>query len=496
MSRPYDLRRAGEDSMTLRPAAALPAALAGALALGLLTPLPVATGADLTAQASTHRVAGSGDPYFPSYGNRGYDVQHYTIRDSYDLRSGRLRGQTVIDAVATSGRTRVAFDLVLRPVAVKVNGAPARFRHVKGRKVVATLPSPAQAGDKLRVSVRYRGVPETTDRGKLYSPWLSGPREVAAVGEPEICAWWFACNDRPADKATYDIAVQVPRGNKVISNGVLVSRERTAKNTTWRWRMNDPMAAYLAFFVAGKFDVVNTRANGLPAVYAVSRQFDKRDRQRQMAMLKRTPGVVSWLAGQYGPYPFDALGGVVISLFSGFALENQSRPVYYPYLLGPGDFSVVVHELAHQWFGDSVSVRTWRDIWLNEGFATYSEWLYRAEHGGRSVDEQLRRAYDAHPAGASFWKVRIGDPGAKKLFSDPVYDRGAMAVAALSKRIGPATLTALLRTWVAQHRYGNADIAQFIALAEQTSGQDLTAFFRAWLYTGAKPARTAANGLA
>lgn len=190
------------------------------------------------------------------------------------------------------------------------------------------------------------------------------------------------------------------------------------------------------------------------------------------------------------------MGGVITSLFSGFALENQSRPVY-PYLGGSDDArSVVVHELAHQWFGDSVSIRSWQDIWLNEGFASYAEWLYRSEHGGPSVTAKLQTMYSAKPATRPFWRLPIGDPGAENVFAAPVYQRGAMVLAALANRIGEEDLGEVLRRWVVDHRYGNAEIAEFVALAESVSGQDLGSFFTAWLYTGAKPAATAANGLA
>lgn len=475
--------------------------LLGAVGCLLLALLPAPASAvpvparNLLASSRPGLSEGVGDPYFPHYGNRGYDVRHYDVADRFDPRSGRLAGRTKLTAVATADRKQISLDLVLTPLEVRVDGRAAGFHQVRGRKLVVRPRHPLVAGDVFRVMVRYRGVPERIVRGDL-APWISGGGEATAIGEPEICAWWFACNDHPRDKATYDISVRVPKGRKAISNGVLVSKTTRAGRTTWRWRMAQPMASYLAFFAVGRFRVERSTSAGLPVLYAVSKRFTPRAQETELRMLRRTPEIVAWLSSQFGRYPFQAMGGVITSLYTGFALENQSRPVY-PYLGdNASDRSIVVHELAHQWFGDSVSVEDWRDIWLNEGFATYAEWLYRAGHGGQSVAEQLQDAYASRPSSHQFWRLKIGDPGADRVFAIPVYDRGAMALAALANRIGPTTLATVLRDWVAKHRYGNADIAAFVALAESVSGQDLRSFFDAWLYTGAKPAATAANGLA
>jgi aminopeptidase N len=186
---------------------------------------------------------------------------------------------------------------------------------------------------------------------------------------------------------------------------------------------------------------------------------------------------------------------VTTSLAAGFALENQTRPTY-PFL-GNGRFArnIVVHELAHQWFGDHVAVDRWRDIWLNEGFASWFEWKYDEAHGGRSAAETLQARYDTYAAGDDFWDLRIGNPGRHSLFDFAVYDRGAMAVQALRQRIGGADFKRVLRTWVAERGEGNGRIGQFERLAERVSGERLDGFFDAWLFTGRKPTATKSNGL-
>jgi aminopeptidase N len=212
-----------------------------------------------------------------------------------------------------------------------------------------------------------------------------------------------------------------------------------------------------------------------------------------MRLMKRTPEVVDWLETQLGDYPFSATGGLTTGLDPGFALENQTRPTYP--LLGHAALDIVVHELAHQWFGDLVAVENWRDIWLNEGFATFMEVHYDATHGGPSASAWLNSRYDAFGEDSDFWNLAIADPGTRRLFDNPVYLRGAMTLQALRQRIGDPEFRTLLRRWVSENRYGNGSTPEFRRLAEDVSGQDLAGFFQAWLHERSKPARIAENGL-
>ena len=203
------------------------------------------------------------------------------------------------------------------------------------------------------------------------------------------------------------------------------------------------------------------------------------------------PEIIRFLSGIYGRYPFSAAGGIVDDADGlGFALENQTRPVYSKVFWDirslPTD-SVVVHELAHQWVGDSLALSAWRHIWLNEGFATYSEWLW-SEHKGRASAQDYFDLYASTAADDPFWSVVIGDPGPELLFDIAVYDRGAMTLHALRLEIGDAAFFRLLREWVRANQGGNVAIPQFIALAERIAGRQLDAFFTTWLFTGAKPA--------
>ena len=446
-----------------------------------------------------HGSDSGGDPYFPPDGNGGYDVRHYAVDVTYRPATDRLTGSTVLRAVATEALSSFDLDLVLTADRVRVDGVDAAFDQPSAHELRVTPATPLSPGDVVRVRVDYHGRPgsRTAEGMRPGSDlWFHGSGETIAMGEPQNGPWWFAADETPADKATFDVTVRVPQGVQAVGNGTL-ERQRSADGwTTRHWSLTDPVTTYLAFLAVGRFDVRTGTTDGLPHVYAVSRLLDDTERDRAFHMLRRTPAVVSWLAQHFGRYPFATTGGVVTGLRAPYALETATRPVY-PYAgSGAAATELVVHEQAHQWFGDLVSVCRWADVWLNEGFATYAEWLWAAEHGGASVATALRNRYDAHPAGDGFWSGRLDDPGPAQMWDDWVYVRGAMTLAALRNVIGDSDMTTLLHRWATEQGVsGHGTTDQLHALAEQVSGQDLDGFFTAWLGTAAKPADTAANGL-
>jgi aminopeptidase N len=438
-----------------------------------------------------------GDPYFPLDGNGGYEVEHYKIRTTYDPRTDRLKGRTTVTAVAGKELSRFHLDLALTPDSVRVGGERVRFSKPKKHELRVVPSEPIAEGATFRVRVDYHGRPASTRAAGL-SPFFHQRGEGLALGEPQIGPWWFAANETPADKATYDISLRVPKGREAVSNGELVSRATKGRWTTWRWEITDPIVTYLAFFIAGELQLERGTVDGRPYVYAVSKRLGARARKQSFALLRTTPDIVTWLESHFGDYPYVSTGGVIAGIgYLGFALENASRPVY-PYVGGPGwddNIALVVHEQAHQWFGDDVSVRRWKDLWLNEGFATYAEWLYAEEHGGRSVAETLQRGYDDRPASSRFWDLRVSDPGPDAMWDAPVYQRGGMMLAALRNRIGADELSELMFRWVEERREGHGTGAEFRALAETVSGEELDSFFTEWLDDTDRPARTADNGL-
>ncbi len=438
----------------------------------------------------TTSVTGIGDGYYPLDGGTGIDVARYRIRDAYDFESGELSGSTTLTITATQRLESFSLDFLLPVEAVDLSTGPARYSQETAHELLITPETPIADGARFKVTVTYAGTPADSEYlGE--SNWHADALEAVTVDEPHIAPWWFPANDHPSDKARMDISITVPTGNEVVSNGALVSRRPSGNGTTtFRWRAAEPMATYLAFFAAGPFNVTRgVTPEGIPWVNAVSQQGPAEARRESSEMIAKTPKYVTWLASRLGDYPFAQTGGVISSLDVGFSLETQTRPVYGSHV-PRGYAPLLVHELAHQWFGDSVSLERWQDVWLNEGFATFMQWMYDEDHGGRSAQSRLDGAYDA----GTDWRP-IGAPDPDDLFTEAVYSRGAMTLQALRSRIGDEVFWTVLRTWVADHRYGNATTAQFVALAEEVSGEDLDAFFDVWLYADERPARTSDNGL-
>jgi aminopeptidase N len=448
-----------------------------------------ARAAGAPAAAPSDPGTGIGDAYFPEDGNAGIDVRAYAVHDAF-LFTGRLSGWTGLTLRAKERLPWFDLDFLLPVSSVQVSTGPATFTRIDRHELRIRPRHPIAAGRTFRVTVRYAGRPARY-RYAGESNWVATDHEAEAVNEPHMAPWWFPADDHPLDKARMDIHITVPRDRQVVSNGRLLGVRRAGDRATYHWGGGGPMATYLAFFVAGRFEVRQGTAHHLPYYLAVSRGLGPEQRAEAMTGLRRTPEIVHWLQRQLGRYPFGSTGGVVTELDPGFSLENQTRPVY------PRGVSrlLMVHELAHQWFGDSVSVHHWADVWLNEGFATYMEQRWTEGHGGPSTSRWLHETYDSTPVGSPFWDLVVADPGAADLFDWPVYERGAMTLAALRRRIGGDTFAQLLRRWAVVHRHGHGSTDGFEALAEQVSGQDLTSFFDAWVRQPGKPAETADDGL-
>ena len=435
------------------------------------------------------------DPYFPQDGNGGYQVTHYSIDDRYHPGTDALAGRTTLTAVAgSSSLSAFHLDLRLTPDAVAVNGAPASFRKPSAHELRVVPRHVVAAGSRFTVTVRYHGTPSRLGTGTVWDGYFHEKGEVAAVGEPQIGPLWFAANETPSDKATYDVVVRVPRGQQAVSGGRLVSRKVGRTWTAWHWRVARPISTYLAYFVAGRFEIRRSTVDGRPLVYAASSRLSQSQRDRSFALMRNTPRILRWMEARFGAYPYSTAGGVMSSVNTGFALETASRP-FYSWFGGPGSVDLIVHELAHQWFGDAVALRRWKDTWLNEGFATYAEWLWEDTQGGRSVHRALTDTYDTYPEASSFWTLKVSDPGPDDIFSSPIYDRGGMMLAALRCRLGATPMRDLVRTWVDQHRGGTGTGEQFRALAISRGGPDLAAFFTTWLDDPQRPAVDQDNGM-
>jgi len=425
---------------------------------------------------------GIGDPYFPTYGNGGYDVVSYHLKVRFDPATDRLTGTATIAATATSGLSRFNLDLAgLTVESVTVNGTAAQHRRERDELVVEPAGALARGG-RFTVEVVYGGDPEpiTTTLGE--GGFLDTPDGAIALGQPESASTWFPVNDHPLDKATYDIEITVPAGLSALSNGVPGETTEADGWTTWRWSERSPMASYLTTVVIGNYRVRTDSHDGKPLVTAIAASLPRGGAAE--AALGRTGEVADFLSTKFGPYPFDAYGGIAVDEPRiRYALETQSRPVYGDGFFGRGPNTwVVAHELAHQWFGDSVSVRHWSEMWLNEGFATYAEWLWQEHDGGRSV----RQSFDAEYADTN-WAQPAANPGPKGIFGRAVYKRGALAVHALRLTVGDEAFFRILKTWTADNRDGNVTTDDFVAHAERVSGKQLRDFFHDWLSGSVAP---------
>jgi aminopeptidase N len=457
--------------------------LATAVAFALTVPLLATTTASAAPAVTT-----GGDPYFPAAGNGGYDVGHYGLGLTYDPATGRLDGTAVITLTATTDLDSFSLDLRgLQASSVVVDSKKATFTQVAatdgaGGELVVTAAQRLRAGSTHVVTVVYGGVPgQPTDQtGALYG-WVSYADGAFVANEPEGASTWYPVNDVPTDKATYDFTITVPQGLTAIANGEPVGTPVTSGGrTTFTWHAADPMASYLSTASIGNYAAsTQTGPHGLPILNYVDQDL----KPKAADGLALQPQMIQFFEGVFGTYPFSSFGAIVDDdTDAGYALENQTRPIY----AGAPDEITVAHELAHQWVGDSVTPEQWKDIWLNEGFATYAEWLWGESRGLTTVQAQFDRVMKVKPT-ASFWQVLPGDPGAADLFAAATYDRGGATLVALRTRIGAGPFATLLRTWTTQNRGGNVTTDDFIALAEQVSGQQLDDFFQTWLYTPSKP---------
>jgi aminopeptidase N len=448
-----------------------------------------------------------GDTYTSADGNGGYDVQHYdlTLRIDPADRAKALDGVAEITAKATQGMSRFDLDLAgLNVAGVNVDGAAAGHRQ-QGQELIVSPAKPLRRGATFTVVVRYSGTPTTiVDPVLGRYGWIPTRDGVFIACQPSGAHTWFPANDHPSDKATFDFHVTVPGGLTAVANGEQTegpapsggspetpqtrgpsqfAQVLSRADTTTSWRVAQPMATYLATVDVGRFDVRKGKTpGGLPILSAVDPSVATTSIDEFNA--KNAEITDEWVK-LFGPFPFGSTGGIVDNADVNFALETQNRPVY-------GGFgaqeSIVAHELAHQWFGDSVSVTRWKDIWLNEGFATYAEWIWDERSGGQTVQQQFDSRYQ-QADNREIWDVPPGNPGRGQMFGRSVYDRGGMTLHALRRKVGDATFFHILRTWAQEHKYGNATTPQFIALAERVSGKRLDDFFQAWLYDRGRPSQ-------
>ncbi len=420
---------------------------------------------------------GVGDRLYPRLGNGGYDVEHYDISLRFRPEENHISATTIVEARATEDLRSFNLDLHgLTVERVTVDGAIASFERDDSELIITPATSLA-AGASFAVAVDYAGVPSPiADPGvsfvKLgWQAWEDA--YFGAVSEPSGAMNWFPSNNHPSDKASYTMRITVPDGLTAAANGVLT--DATANQDATRafiWEMSDPMASYLTIVAVGDFVEFRDDSGPVP----IRNYFPAGLDADIVSGFDVTQEIMSWLIDLIGPYPFSEYGVVVLPGFPA-ALETQTLSVFGAEEPDP---IVIVHELVHQWFGNSVSPARWQDIWLNEGFATFFMALYLEEiedHQGMELLLSVAQA-DLPPP---------GDIEVSELFGPSVYFRGALTLNALRAEVGDDTFFNILREYYQRHAQGVASTDDFIAAAERVSGRDLGEFFDAWLYREEMP---------
>ncbi|GGJ01944.1 M1 family metallopeptidase [Streptomyces brasiliensis] len=427
------------------------------------------------------------DPYFPANGDPRYRVHRYELTLDYRPGPNRLAGTARINAIA--GRAPLTeFQLNLADFKigrVRVDERQTHYTHRGGRLRVRPA-KPVRAGAAFTVEVHWSGNPKP-----VASPWgglgweeLTDGALVASqpVGAPS----WYPCNDRPADKASYLISVTTPSAYSVVAGGRLLTRTAKASTTTWVYEQSAPTSSYLVGLAIGKYQTVllgDPGPGGVPQHGHIPAHLlpeFSRDFARQPAMMELFQEL-------FGPYPFEEYAVVVTDEELDVPVEAQGLSLFGANHVdgARGSERLVAHELAHQWFGNSVSIADWRHIWLNEGFAKYAEWLWSERSGGRSAHQLAAAAHRLLSDQPQ--DLRLADPGRKAMFDDRLYERGGLTLHAIRCALGDEAFFLMLRSWVRLHRGGSVTTPALVSHVSRFADEPADALFEAWVYGGPLP---------
>lgn len=426
------------------------------------------------------------DPYLPTAGNFGYRVSRYELELEYKVAINRLAGTATVTTVTLAELQTFSLDLssALSVAKVTVNGKRPKHFRTDRDKLHITLAERLPAGAAMTVAVRYSGTPrpKRTPWGEVGFEELTEGALVA--GQPNGASSWFPCDDHPSAKASFRIQIATESAYLTLANGKLLSRRARAGMTTWTYEQSEPTSTYLITLQVGPYTRRRMAKNGVE-IFSVlpdrlRREFDH-DFGRQPQMMKL-------FVKLFGPYPLaDGYTVVVTDDDLEIPLEAQGISIFGANHCDGrrGSERLVAHELAHQWFGNSVTAQRWRHIWLHEGFACYAEWLWSDHCGERSADDWARHYH--RRLVDSPQDLVLADPGPQDMFDDRVYKRGALALHTLRRRIGDDSFFALLREWTSRYRHASVVTDDFIALAAQYTEDSLRPLWAAWLYSAEVP---------
>ena len=428
--------------------------------------------------------SGVGDSLYPGFGNGGYDVENYTLDlNVTDVETSSLNGTTTITAEATQALSRFNLDFIGFTIdGITVNDKPAEFSR-DGQELTVTPAEPLTANDAFTVEVEYNGTPKPITSVAIPVPtgWVNFDGGSFVLSEPDGAANYYPVNDHPLDKASYNFRVTVPEPYEVAANGVLEEAIDNGDTTTYVFEARDPMASYLTTVDISQFDVeTEAGQDGTP----IRNYFAQGIAKDLLEPFDLQPEMIAFFSDTFGPYPFEVYGSVVMNTDTGTALETQTLSIFgTDQLDSPNLEEIIAHEASHQWFGDSVSLADWSDIWLNESFATYSQGLWVEHSQGReALDEWVKGEYSSV---VNYFDALVppGEPPADDLFNPGVYDWGALGLHALRLEVGDTDFFDILQTYYDRFQGGNVTTNDFIGVAEEISGEELNSFFERWIYS-------------
>ncbi len=432
---------------------------------------------------------GIGDELYPALGNPGVDVQDYLVDIDYDRSVGVIDGSVTLQIEFTQDREQFTLDSLGPSVtSVTIDGDEVSFA-ADEPELRITPAEPIEAGDTHEVVVDFTAAPDgASSLSGLPSGWFTTPGGSYVLNEPDGARTWLPSNDHPSDKATWTFRITVPNDVTAVANGRLVGTTPTddGEGETWEWREDEPMPTYLMLLVTGDYEIVeSSTADGLPLVSVVLRD----DLEQMQPFLDGIEAQIDFFETIFGPYPLDRYGLAVTDSFGGLAMETQGRSLFSrDDLRAPNGFIeelLLSHELAHQWFGNAVSPARWGDIWLNESFATYAQWLWLEHIGLTTVADETAFALENRQRGDG---DATGAPAADDLFGYNSYDGGAIVLHALRLTIGDEDFFELLQRWAAENEGTSRTTDDFVDLAETVAGEQLDELFDAWLFGDPPPA--------
>lgn len=433
----------------------------------------------LPAVAGTDAAGGVGDALFPGLGNAGIDVTHIDLALSWSPADHALTATATLDITALSPLASFHLDFSGFDLdEVVVNDRSAGASRTGGELIVT--PTATLGTGPFHVRIRYHGIPEPgADTVGRPLGWLSTASGGAyTLAEPGGAHYWFPSNDHPSDKATYTLHIEVPEPLVAVGNGQLVSTTATRSRRTYTYAAAEPMASYLVLVAIDRYRIVERNSpSGLPL-----RSVEPSSWTTPGEYLDVTGEMLDFFSNRFGPYPFASYGLLFADSVRNLAMETQTISLFSAadmHGVRGDDESFLAHELAHQWFGDAVSPIRWNDVWLNESFATYAEWLWTFRDDPQSLD-RLAEANRRSSVGDRD-RGTTGHPNGANLFGRQVYNGGAIVLHALRREVGDDTFFAILQTWFTRFRYKSAGTEDFTAVASEVAQHDLGPFLSVWL---------------